>query len=161
MEGYFSRLLGSYETGAMTRRELIQTLTMIGAAATRAGAAPAEAAPFLAVGVHHIAVTVGDPARSRDFYRDLLGMKVKRDEATTVHVDFGISRLVLHKGGDPGHISHFAVMLDKWNKDAVQAELKRRGFDPRPDGESWHIKDPDGMDLQISSRDLGGAPSGV
>jgi len=33
----------------------------------------------------------------------------------------------------------------------VEAELKRRGLEPRVDTEnSFHVKDPDGFDLQIS-----------
>ena len=35
----------------------------------------------------------------------------------------------------------------------MEAELKRRGLDPRPDtDDSFHVKDPDGFDLQISGR---------
>jgi len=37
----------------------------------------------------------------------------------------------------------------------VEAELKRRGLTPRPDTEdSFHVKDPDGFDLQISGKNM-------
>jgi hypothetical protein len=86
-------------------------------------------------------------------------MKLKRDDPTTVHLDFGITRLVLHKGDNP-HVEHFAVMLDKWDLKAVGEELGKRGLAARASGESFYLKDPDGLTFQISSKDLGGASTG-
>jgi hypothetical protein len=55
-----------------------------------------------------------------------------------------------------GVISHVSCSIDKWNTEGVKAELEKRGLKPRPDmvGEnfkSFHVKDPDGWDLQISN----------
>jgi hypothetical protein len=37
----------------------------------------------------------------------------------------------------------------------VKAELERRGLNPTPDTEnSFHVKDPNGFDLQISGKDM-------
>jgi hypothetical protein len=42
-----------------------------------------------------------------------------------------------------------------WDRKAVESELKRRGLNPQPDEQtSFHIKDPDGFDLQICSKDM-------
>ena len=47
-------------------------------------------------------------------------------------------------------VDHFAFTIADWDKDAVEAELKRRGLNPRPDtDDSFIIKDPDGFNLQI------------
>jgi hypothetical protein len=52
-------------------------------------------------------------------------------------------------------VDHIAYTIDTWDKDAVEAELKRRGLAPRPDTpDSFHVKDPDGFDLQISGRNM-------
>ena len=41
------------------------------------------------------------------------------------------------------------------DKDKVKAELDRRGLSPRVDTEnSFHVKDPDGFDLQISGKEM-------
>jgi catechol 2,3-dioxygenase-like lactoylglutathione lyase family enzyme len=56
-----------------------------------------------------------------------------------------------------GVINHISWGVQPWNTDAVKAELERRGLNPRPDmvGEdfkSFHVRDPDGWDLQISNQ---------
>jgi hypothetical protein len=63
-------------------------------------------------------------------------------------------------GAEPrirGVINHVSWGIEPWNTDKVRAELERRGLHPRPDmiGEhfkSFHVKDPDGWDLQISNQ---------
>jgi hypothetical protein len=55
----------------------------------------------------------------------------------------------------PPLIDHIAYTIEAWDKDAVEAELERRGLSPRPDTEnSFHVKDPDGYDLQISGKEM-------
>jgi catechol 2,3-dioxygenase-like lactoylglutathione lyase family enzyme len=56
-----------------------------------------------------------------------------------------------------GVINHVSWGVQPWDTDAVKAELERRGLNPRPDmvGEdfkSFHVRDPDGWDLQISNQ---------
>jgi catechol 2,3-dioxygenase-like lactoylglutathione lyase family enzyme len=46
--------------------------------------------------------------------------------------------------------------IEPWNAKTVEAELRKRGLDPVADNraggfESFHVKDPDGFDLQISN----------
>ncbi|MEO7997100.1 MAG: hypothetical protein ABI852_06620, partial [Gemmatimonadaceae bacterium] len=51
----------------------------------------------------------------------------------------------------------FAWTISPWNAQKVEAELKKRGLNPVADNsgpkgcESFHVKDPDGFDLQISN----------
>jgi predicted enzyme related to lactoylglutathione lyase len=51
----------------------------------------------------------------------------------------------------------FAWTISPWNAKTVEAELKKRGLNPVADNsgpkgcESFHVKDPDGFDLQISN----------
>jgi catechol 2,3-dioxygenase-like lactoylglutathione lyase family enzyme len=56
-----------------------------------------------------------------------------------------------------GVINHVSWGVQPWDTEKVKAELEKRGLKPRPDmvGEnfkSWHVKDPDGWDLQISNQ---------
>jgi hypothetical protein len=52
-------------------------------------------------------------------------------------------------------IDHIAYTIEGWDKEKVKAELERRGLNPRPDTEdSFHVKDPDGFDLQISGENM-------
>lgn len=52
-------------------------------------------------------------------------------------------------------ITNFGWGIDPWNTDKVEAELKKRGLNPVADHagdfKSFHIKDPDGFDIQVTN----------
>lgn len=158
MEQLIGKLLQDFEQGKMNRRQLIQSLAL--AAAAAAPAAAGEAKGFKAVTVNHISYVVADYTKTRDFYADLLGMKVSHDDGKQCYLSFGDS-FIIPRNARPGAttkpplINHVAYTIDTWDKNAVEEELKRRGLAPRPDTEdSFHVKDPDGFDLQISGKGM-------
>lgn len=159
MEQIIAKLLQDFEQGKMNRRQLIQSLAVAASAATAATPfAAAGGKGFKAVAVNHISYRVADYARTRDFYADLLGMKVSHDDGRQCYLEFGDSFLIprnARNGGTTPTVDHIAYTVDTWDKSAAEAELKRRGLTPRPDTEnSFHVKDPDGFDLQISGREM-------
>lgn len=161
MEQIIAKLLQDFEQGKMNRRQLIQSLALAATAAGAAApAAAAEAKHFQAVTVNHISYVVADYAKTRDFYADLLGMKVSHDDGKQCFLSFGDTFLLPRNARSgskvtPPVINHVAYTIDNWDKNAVEAELKRRGLEPRPDTEdSFHVKDPDGFDLQISGKNM-------
>src|SRR5437762_13187008 len=81
MESVIARLLQDFEQGKMNRRQLIRSLSV--AAAAAAGMAPearAAGKPLEALYVNHISYQVNDYKKVRDFYVDLLGMKITEDD---------------------------------------------------------------------------------
>ena len=178
MENLIAKLLSEFEQGKMNRRQLVQSIAA--AAAAIGGASTAEAAEgkgFKAVTVNHISYNVADYAKTRDFYADLLGMKVSQDDGKQqCYMSFGDTFLLPRNArGErkPPLVDHIAYTIEGWNKDQVEGELKRRGYklmqrgdkggpparlgpmQYRPDTEnSFHILDPDGFDLQISGKDM-------
>jgi catechol 2,3-dioxygenase-like lactoylglutathione lyase family enzyme len=160
MRHVIEKLVRDFEAGKLSRRELIRSLAFTAtAAATVASAAPeAEEQGFKAVAVNHISYGVADYARTRDFYADLLGMKVTNDDGKQCTLAFGESFIVARKSREPEGkplVDHFAITIDTWDKAVVEAELKRRGLDPRPDSDdSFLVNDPDGFTLQISGRGM-------
>src|SRR4051794_32879133 len=53
-------------------------------------------------------------------------------------------------------VESFAFVIDRWNAKTVDAELRKRGLNPVEDNdghgfESFHVKDPDGWDVQIAN----------
>ena len=163
MEHIIGKLLHDYEEGKMNRRQLIQSLAV--AASAAAGAEPLAAGSgqgFKAVSVNHISYTCADYTKTRDFYADLLGMKVVNDNGHQCSLVFGDSFIIPRNPRSnskrpitPPLIDHIAYTIDNWDKDAVEAELKRRGLEARPDTpDSFHVKDPDGFDLQISGKGM-------
>jgi catechol 2,3-dioxygenase-like lactoylglutathione lyase family enzyme len=158
MEQIIAKLLNDFEQGRMTRRQLIQTLALTATAVSSraASASAADGKGFQAIAVNHISYGVADYAKTRDFYADLLGMRVRGDNGSQCSLAFGDTFILARKSQQPENkpfIDHIAITIDNWNKDAVESELTRRGLKPRPDGEtSFHVNDPDGFDLQISGR---------
>jgi hypothetical protein len=58
------------------------------------------------------------------------------------------------QGSTPPRIDHIAYTIENRETNVVKAELERR-LNPRPDTEnSFHIKDPNGFDLQISGKGM-------
>src|SRR5215472_17915405 len=83
MESTIAKLLEDFEHGKMTRRQLIKSLAVVGTIASNATALAAEKTKgFRAVAVNHISYQVNDYAKTRDFYADLLGMKIVGDTGT-------------------------------------------------------------------------------
>src|SRR5262249_31587374 len=76
MEKIIDRLVKDFETGKLSRRQLIQSLTVAASAAAGAAAPSPDPAPFKAVTVNHISYQVADYKKTRDFYAGLLGMDV-------------------------------------------------------------------------------------
>jgi catechol 2,3-dioxygenase-like lactoylglutathione lyase family enzyme len=157
MEQIIARLLGDFESGKMNRRQLIQSLALAASAASVAPAIAADGKGFKATAVNHISYGVPDYGKTRDFYADLLGMKVAFDDGKQAGLEFGDparpDALYIRKTKQPDNkplVDHFAFSIAKFNKDAVEAELKRRGLNPKPDSDyGWTILDPDGYTVQI------------
>src|ERR1044071_1795107 len=158
MEQIIARLLQDFEQGKMNRRQLIRSLAVAAAAAAAATPVTAQARGFKAVTVNHISYQVADYTKTRDFYKDLLGMTVSHDDGRQCYMSFGDTFLLprnARQGSTPPKIDHIAYTIETWDKNAVETELKRRGMTPRPDtADSFHVKDPDGFDLQISGKNM-------
>jgi catechol-2,3-dioxygenase len=163
MEHLIARLLQDFEHGHMTRRQLIQSLALTATAASAAGAAPAaaaEPAAFHSIAVNHISYQVKDYTKTRDFYRDLMGMQVTQDNGKQCYLTFGDhgSWLLARNARDAAQapkVDHIAYTVKNWDAKKAEAELRRRGLEPRVDTEnSFHVKDPDGFDLQISGEGM-------
>src|SRR3954449_8023262 len=141
-----------------------QTASTIPAAA----AAPA----FKTVWLDHISYAVTDYRKSTAFYRDLMGWEIRNDNGKnqcTMKIG-DVGEIIIRNRREPdapaagqpaaapitGVINHVSYGIANWNTEAVKAALEKRGLTPRPDMvgdnfKSFHVKDPDGWDLQISN----------
>ena len=162
MEYIIGKLLQDYEHGKMTRRQLIQTLALTATAASAGGTAAQAASPANAIAINHVSMQVADYAKTRDFYASVLGMAVSDDDKKNqCRLSFGgnviIARSASSRPGGKIGIDHMAYTLANWDTDksvkpAVEAELKRRGLTVRVQGESFHVQDPDGFEVQMGGK---------
>jgi catechol 2,3-dioxygenase-like lactoylglutathione lyase family enzyme len=177
MEQAVEALVQRYETGQVTRRQLIERLTLLaaGAVAGQPSTASVEAqspamppSKLQPVSLHHVQIDVGDMKRSAEWYRTLFNLKPlagtdpkNTDVNQVVVLEFGTSQLVLRPAtgaAKPGSINHFAFGFDSYRPDAVEAEFKRLGVKARRDlvgsSNSFFVNDPDGLMVQISDRNF-------
>ncbi len=164
MEHVIDTLLQDFERGKMTRRQLVKSLALAATAAAAGrgvAAAAADGQGFQAFAVNHISYQVKDYARTRDFYTSLLGMKAVQDDGKRqCYLTFGDQGTWLlprngREGVETPKVDHIAYTIKNWDAAKVEAELKRRGLEPRVDTpNSFHVKDPDGFDLQISGEGM-------
>jgi catechol 2,3-dioxygenase-like lactoylglutathione lyase family enzyme len=117
----------------------------------------------------HITFRVAEPQKEAAFYAALIGWTVRSDNGTQVVMDVGDWGTVVFRRGapEPFAASTAAVPLravvegvgfdiEPWNARMVEAELRKRGLNPVADNdgngfESFHVKDPDGFDLQLGN----------
>jgi len=150
MQNLIEGLLKHFDSGTLTRRELMQGLALL--AAGSATAAPAETT-LQGASINHVSILSSDIQRSGDWYTKMFNLsRLSTKEENNYMVGLGKSHLSIHpvpKGKTPGIIDHFCIGLDKFNESAVIAELKRRGANP----DGLHVKDPDGLRVQLNSID--------
>jgi catechol 2,3-dioxygenase-like lactoylglutathione lyase family enzyme len=165
MTAIISNLVERFESGRLSRRELIRGLAMLVAAggpAARAlgqGAAPPASLP--ATGIDHVSVLVSDLQRSTHFYQSLFGMTVLSEDKDHSIVRLGYKRATNPCGGARGIVSlrkeapygtvdHFGIGVENFNKQSVTQTLQQHGVTPQ---ENWQygffVKDPDGVNVQF------------
>jgi len=152
MEAIVTNLVEWFEKGALTRRELIQGLTMLVAAGSGASAAAVQESAFKAAKIDHISIQVTNLPKSIAFYRDVFGLSIVSEDKPNEIVRMGTTKTIvsLHHKNPTGIVDHFAIGIEKFNKEAVTQELKRRGLTPEENIDAgFHVKDPEGMRVQI------------
>ena len=130
MEHLIAKLLEHFERGKISRRQLIQSLALAATAAAAKGAAVPiadEHKGFRAVAVNHISYQVVDYAKTRDFYADLLGLKVVADTGKQCCLVLNDSNTFIIPRNAPPEIAppridHIAYTIAAWDKNAVGAE---------------------------------------
>ncbi len=111
------------------------------------------------VALDHITYQMPDYQKEAAFYNALLGWTIRSEDGKQAVLDIGDwSSAVFQQVSDqpPGRVVSFCFVIEPWNAAKVQAELRKRGLTPvaENDGkgfESFHVKDPNGWDLQIAN----------
>lgn len=149
MEKLINGLIGQYEKGALSRRELVGTLAALSITASTAFAAGTG---FQSAGINHVSITTGDLQRSVEFYSRVFNLtRQPRNAANLVQLNVGTNaHLSIRQGANP-RFDHFAIGVENFNKDRVIADLKARGAMPIDggNGAGLHVVDPDGLLVQV------------
>ncbi len=158
MEKLIAELVHRFERRALTRRELIQSLsTLIAVSASPAGAQTAAQAAGQTVGlsgtgIDHVSVLVSDMSRSAGFYQSVFGLAPVSEDKEHRILRLGGRRTVVSLRQEPpaGTVDHFAIAVEGFNRTAVTQALKPQGITPQENVEyGFYINDPDGVHVQI------------
>jgi catechol 2,3-dioxygenase-like lactoylglutathione lyase family enzyme len=125
------------------------------------------------IALDHLTFRVADYRKEAAFYIALMGWKLRGDDGKQAVLDIGDWGSVIFReapagtmdapptGGGRGGpvravVESFCFVIDPWNAKTVETELRKRGLAPVAENgdnrfESFHVKDPDGWDLQISN----------
>ena len=141
MSTSIDNLLTQYDTGKLSRRDLLAAIALI--AVPRL--ARSQQSLFRARSLHHVNIGVSDLATSVTFFRNLLGSPpnrpMVRGGGESFVIDFadsgfislcrqpGSSCSVTGPRAQPGQIDHFWVGIDDFNVDRVMTELAAAGIE--------------------------------
>jgi catechol 2,3-dioxygenase-like lactoylglutathione lyase family enzyme len=108
--------------------------------------------------LEHISFQVPDYRKEAAYYIALMGWKLRSDDGKQAVLDIGNWGSAIFKAAPPEQttvlVDGFGFAIEPWNAKTVEAELRKRDLNPVADNngkgfESFHVKDPDGFDVQI------------
>lgn len=148
------RMVDDFVSGRLSRRRLIASLMAMGAAAAGApravrAAVAGETPTFSALSVDHIALSVTDIPRSRDWYVRHLGLRVSREGSTSCFLDCGDDFVALFAGEKPG-LHHYSFAIADYDQQDAARRLRAAGLEPKLRGGRTYFDDPDGIEVQVS-----------
>jgi catechol 2,3-dioxygenase-like lactoylglutathione lyase family enzyme len=152
MDSLVDDLVRRFERGAMTRRQLIQSLSALVAASGTSPTAAAQTGSLRGTGIDHVSILVADLQRSAAFYQRIFGLTAVSEDKPNQILRLGTKRTIvsLRHEGPAGVTDHFAISIDNFNRDTVTDQLKQHGLTPTQNVQfGFHIKDPDGVVVQI------------
>jgi catechol 2,3-dioxygenase-like lactoylglutathione lyase family enzyme len=154
MQHIIDKLIGDFECGALSRRQLALSLAAL---VTSAKGAPSQSGMH-ALSLNHVTVRVPNVNRTSQFYQELFGMPLKQHSEKTHILGVGKSFFgIEQKDGGPA-LDHYDFGIAGFNADQAAAKLKARNLTLEPGGtkESFKFRDPDGFLVQLNGPDYVG-----
>jgi catechol 2,3-dioxygenase-like lactoylglutathione lyase family enzyme len=112
------------------------------------------------VALEQISFQVPDYRKEAAFYIALMGWKLRSDDGKQAVLDIGDWGSAIFKAAPPEQTTALVVgigyAIAPWKAKTVEAELSKRNLNPVADKngkgfESFHVKDPDGFDVQLGN----------
>lgn len=120
--------------------------------------------PFASTGwktiaLDHLTFAMPDYQKEAAFYVALMGWTLRSDDGTQAVLDIGDWGSAVFRQAPAQRtavVENFCFVIEPWDAKTVDAELRKRGLSPVAENgeggfESFHVKDPDGWDLQLSN----------
>src|SRR6266478_984767 len=108
MEFTIEKMIGQFERGAITRRQLALSISALVTAAQSASATP----DMKAVTLNHVTLKVADVLRTSKFYQDVFGMPLKQHSDKTHILGVGKSFFDIEQNGTAAELDHYDCEID-------------------------------------------------
>jgi catechol 2,3-dioxygenase-like lactoylglutathione lyase family enzyme len=151
MEAIIASLVKRFETGVLSRRELVQSLVALTAGGAASAAAMQET-PFKSTRIDHISIQVQNMPRSIEFYQKIFGLAILNEDKANEIVRMGVTRTIvsLHRKPPTGIIDHYAIAIDGFDREGVTRSLKQHGLTAEENLDyGFYVRDPEGIPVQI------------
>ena len=156
MSHSLDQLLQQYESGHISRRDLLGTLALL-VAAPRAASAATQTGPIGAVKqMNHVTVFVPNVQKSVEFYQSLFGMPILTRQDPGINLSTGQGFYGIYPapaGATTGSVNHVCFGMENFDADAVLKQLVDRGIKGnirlRGDTKELYFTDPDGIRVQL------------
>jgi len=157
MDGTIDRLLGLYEGGKVSRRDLVRALAAVALGIPLRGTAEAAQPPIPVVSLNHVTTFVTDIPRTVSFYQELFGMPVMSDQGTGINLRAGSDTNfvgVYGAGTGEPRIDHLCLGVRGFDVDRIMGILGERNIPANVrmrDGSvpEIYMTDPDGLRIQL------------
>jgi glyoxylase I family protein len=152
MEAIISGLVSRFENGSLSRRQLVQGLAMLAGTTTTAGAQ--DQVSFKTATIDHVSIQVADVQKSVNFYQRMFGFAVMSHDTKLGITHLGNAKMLvsLNQQAPAGIVDHFAIGIPSFSKETAGRYLSGRGGTVLNDPYAGlHVKDPDGINVQIFS----------
>jgi catechol 2,3-dioxygenase-like lactoylglutathione lyase family enzyme len=151
MDRVINDLVTRFDSGTLTRRQLVQGLAVLAAAGTAAPAAPQET-PFKSTRIDHISIQTSNLQRSIDFYTKIFGLKVINEDKQNEIARMGVDKIIvsLHHKAPTAIVDHFAIAIEGFDREATTKALAAHGLEGQQNLDyGFHVRDPEGVPVQI------------
>ena len=157
MRDQIDGLLSQYESGTLSRRQLLMAMAAIAVGGGPAAAAQPTRAALQPRGINHVSIFVPDRERSVAFYQRIFEMPVQSVQANGTNLSAGDGTQFLGIYQVPSaspRIDHVCFVVEDFDVDRVMATLAENGVQARlrmreDEVAEIYFNDPDGISVQI------------
>ena len=102
------------------------------------------------MGLNHVALRVTDLSRSIKFYKQHLGLVVRREHSSNAFLSCGGNNfLALFRANEAG-LDHFCFTIPDYDASSTVKRLNAAGLDNERHDDRVYFEDPDSIALQLS-----------
>ncbi len=155
-------LLGLYDSGNLSRRQLVHALVALGAGPYLAPSVARElrereesSALFQTRTLNHVTLVTSNVARSKSFYQRLTGLPIRAEDKDFCEFRLENGFLGIYEpdpGQQPG-FNHFCFGIEKYDPQTTLNALKKAMPDAKvtlEGNDQVYVEDPDGVRVQFA-----------